>query len=145
MIRIREYEEKDTSGIAKLVREVLFEIFHTEARNIEDLNRIRKEYFEKKGIFYVAEDDVKIVGVIAVKREKDRIARLKRMYVAKEHRKQKIGQQLLNKVIDFCKHKGYKKIILSTYPQMKQAIEFYKKNGFQEYQRNEQIFFEKTL
>lgn len=144
MINIRKYEEIDKEKVIKLVHEVLFEIFNAEARNIEDLKKIKEEYFEKGGIFYVAEDDGKIIGTIAVKRENN-IARLKRMFVDKKYRKQKIAQKLLDKTLKFCKSKYYKKIILSTYPQMKTAIEFYKKNGFKEYKRNEQIFFEKNL
>ncbi|MEE9525866.1 MAG: GNAT family N-acetyltransferase [Candidatus Woesearchaeota archaeon] len=145
MIKIRGYQEKDTESIIKLVHEILFEVFNAEARNIEDLKNIKKEYFEKKGVFYVAEDDGKIVGTIAAEKETDRIARLKRMFVKKEYRKQKLGQRLLDQLLEFCKKKGYEKIILSTYPQMKAAIEFYKKNGFKEYKRNEHILFEKIL
>jgi ribosomal protein S18 acetylase RimI-like enzyme len=145
MTKIRQYKKGDEEEIIKLTCKVLFEIFHAKARNISDLSNIKSEYFGKQEIFYVAQDKGKIVGTIAIKKEKDKTARLKRMFVDKNYRKQKIGQKLLNKTIEFCKNKRYKKIILSTYPQMKAAIKFYKKNGFKQYKQNEKIFFEKTL
>lgn len=147
MINIREYKESDREAIIKLVNEVCLEIFNEPAYKIEDLDNIKKEYFGNKGVFYVAEDNGKLIGTIAVK-EKDGSAKLKRMYVAKDYRRKGIGKQLLNKIIEFCRSKGYKKIILSTYPQMKDALEFYKKNGFKEYkdkENHEQLFFERAI
>ncbi len=145
MTKIREYKEGDNRKVVKLINKIISEIFNAGARNIKDLKNIKEEYFEKKGIFYIAEDNGKIIGTIAVKREKSNVARLKRMFVDEEYRNRKIGQRLFNKILKFCKSKGYKKIILSTYPQMRSAIEFYKKSGFKEYKRDKQIFFERIL
>lgn len=145
MIKIRKYEKEDKERVIKLVRKVLFEIFNTEAENIEDLENIEQEYFENNGVFYVVEDNGKIIGTIAVKKEEDNIARIKRMFIDKEYRKQGIGQRLLDRIIEFCKNKGYKKIILSTHQQMQEAIEFYKKNEFKEYKRDKEIFFERII
>ncbi len=130
----------------ELISKVLFEIFNSEPRKLTDLKNIKKHYFENNGIFYVAEDDGKIIGTIGVLREKKDVARLSRMYVSNDYRKQGIGQKLLDKIFGFCENKDYKKIILSTYPEMKAAIKFYEKNGFKEYKREGvRIFFKKNI
>ena len=76
--------------------------------------------------------------------EKD-IARLKRLYVDMEYRRKGLGQRLLDKVVEFCKSKNYKKIILGTLPEMKEAMGLYEKNGFKEFKRDKGVYFEKIL
>ena len=58
------------------------------------------------------------------------------MYVLKEHRKQGVGEKLFLKAFSFSKKKGYNRIILCTYPEMKEAIKFYKKHGFKEFKND---------
>ena len=70
------------------------------------------------------------------------------MYVARPYRRRGLGRKLYNISELFAKKQGYKKIILSTTPQMKSAIEFYKKNGFKYYNQNKkrnQLYFRKIL
>jgi len=146
MIKIRPYNNKDKDNVINLIKEVLFEIFGAEPKNIDDLKNIEKEYFKNGGTFLIAEVNEKIVGTIAIKKEKNKVARLKRMFVDQKYRRQKIGQKLLDEILKFCKDKGYEKIILSTYPQMKAAIKFYKREGFKKYKKtSKRIFFEKNL
>lgn len=145
-IKIRRYNKNDKPGIICLVKNTLFEIFGSEAKNIEDLKRIDEEYFGKGGIFLVAEINGKIIGTIGVVKERSKIARLKRMYVHKKYRGKGVGQRLLNKAILFCKKRGYEKLVLSTYPKMKDAIEFYLSNGFEIRKKDKKgIHFEKEL
>ena len=54
--------------------------------NIEDLKNIEKEYFKNEGTFLIAEVNEKIVGTIAIKKEKNKVARLKRMFVDQKYR-----------------------------------------------------------
>ena len=145
MIKIVGYRKEDKDGVIDLVSKTLFEIFGSKPKNIEDLDKIEEEYFQKNGIFYVAKENGKIVGTIAVKEESGR-ARLKRIYVDKDYRGKEVGQKLLNKIIEFSKRKGYRKIITSTSPKMKAGIEFYKKNGFKKIKKEkDRIFFELTF
>lgn len=141
---IREYEDRDKEAVIKLISEVLFELFNHPPVNIGDLNNIRKWYFDMNGVFYVAEEDNKLVGTAAVFKEKEN-ARLKRMYVLKDYRNKGLGKLLLAKITEFCKSKGYKKIVLSTYPEMKDAIKFYEKNNFKETQKVKYMNFEKPI
>ncbi len=147
MTIIREYEEKDKDVVKKIISDTVFEIFNQEIQNTDDFKDFKKHYAERDGVLYVAEKNGKVIGTVAIRRESENSARLRRMYLLKECRGKGIGGMLLKKAIEFCKSKNYKKIILSTYPQMKEAIEFYRRNGFTEYARGEDeaIFFEKSI
>jgi GNAT superfamily N-acetyltransferase len=135
MIQLRKYKPSDQKQVYELVDSVIKEIFHFELRNAYDLLDIKQHYTDKGGIFYVAlDDDIsgdnQIIGTIGVFLNSDGCAKIKRMYVNQAYRKKGIGQKLMNKVMRFCKLKKYNTLTLTTYPQMKAAIDFYIRNGF---------------
>jgi len=86
---------------------------------------------------YVAEQNGKIIGIIAILRDSGNTAKLRRMYVAKKHRQQGLGEHLFQKALEFCRTHDYERIVLCTHPKMQAAIAFYKKHGFREYTRSE--------
>ena len=143
-MRIRQYQKKDKEQLLKLIENCLYQIFKVKLKKIEwDIS-----FFRKDGILYVAEDKGKIIGSIGIKQQKKEIARLEKMYVDKRYRRRGIGKKLYKKVESFAKKQGYRQIILSTTPQMKDAISFYRKNGFEFYKANKkrnQLFFRKKV
>jgi ribosomal protein S18 acetylase RimI-like enzyme len=145
MIKIRKFRIEDEKKVINVARDALFGIYNQQPSDLEDLEDIEGNYTEKGGVFYVAEEGDNIVGTIAVKVDGS-FPRLKRLYVAQDCRRQGIGKMLLDKIIAFCESKGYNKIVLSTTPEMKDAIRFYKKNGFVETDKAaDAIFFERIL
>lgn len=56
---------------------------------------------------------------------------LVKMYLGTSFRKKGYGQLLLNKSLATAKLLGFSKIYIETLPELKNAIELYKKNGFQ--------------
>lgn len=140
---LRKYKDSDKKQAIKLIAEVLLEIFKKKLKNKADLESIKESY----KVFYIAEYNGKIIGTIALKKEADNTAKIKRFYVKKSYRKKGIGQKLMNKLVRFAVKNSYKKLVLSTYPEMKEAIEFYRKYGFKEYKykNNKQIFFKKEI
>ena len=54
------------------------------------------------------------------------------MYVNGNYRGEGIAQKLYDKLYEFARKKGYKRIILGTYERLGRAIGFYLKNGFTE-------------
>lgn len=145
-IIVRECNPSDYAQIKKLIISVIVELFGREPKNRDDYKDFKKYYHEKNGIFYIAEDEGSVVGTIAIRGEPDSSAKLRRMYVIPKYRKKGVGQKLFEKALAFCKNKGYKRVILCTYPEMGEAIKFYKKHGFKEYDRKgEGIYFEKNL
>lgn len=142
-MRIRKYQEKDKEQIRELIEEILWEIFNKEPRKLRDLDNIKKEYT----LFLVAEDYGKVIGTSGLIIKKD-LGVLKRLFVKKEYRRKGIARNLYNKIENFCKKSKINKIILSTSPKMKEAIKFYKKNGFKQRKINKKknsIFMEKRL
>lgn len=55
---------------------------------------------------------------------------LVKMYLAAPFRKKGYGQLLLDKTIAKAKQDGYTKMYIETLPELTNAIEIYKKNGF---------------
>jgi len=123
MIKIRKYKEKDAEQVKKLIGEVLTEFF---GKNLI----IEWENFKDYAVFYIAEDNGKIIGSAALKDEGNKIGKLKRMYIYKEYRKKGLGQKLLNKILNFAIKNKFDKIVLSTDKRLIAANNFYKKNGF---------------
>ena len=130
-MKIREYKSEDKEQIIEMVSEILECIFNgdpTQFKVLKEFN-ITKDYV----LYLVVEiqgNEKKIVGTMALKKMDKEEVRLKRIYVRKEYRKRGIAQKLLNQLVKFAKESGYKKILLHTYPTMKNAHKFYKKNGF---------------
>lgn len=142
MIKIRKYQEKDKKSVKKLINSVLVEIFKKEGSLLEDLDNIQKNY----SLFLVAEDNKKIVGTVALKNEGEGVGKLRRMYLQKEYRGRGIAQELFNNVLNYARKEKFSKIILTTYPKMKAAIKFYKKNGFKLIKKeNSALRFEKII
>lgn len=139
-MKIRKFRKGDEKKIKKLISDVLTEIFKAKPKGLEDLDNINKNY----RIFWVAEDKGKIIATAGINKE----GVAKRLYINKRYRKKGLGQKLYYLQESYLKKKGFKKIKLSTTPQMKDAIKFYRKNGFKRIKfdkRKNQIFFEKAL
>lgn len=103
--------------------------------NIErpDLYTIPQIYQQNsKGNFWLAILNNEIVGTIAIQDYGNGRGFLKRMYVKKELRNKGIGQDLLNRLLEFSKNHEYHTIYTSTVGEFFSAINFYKRNGFVE-------------
>lgn len=130
-MKIRKYKLEDKEQIMEMVAEVLGNIFNgdpTQFELVKEFN-ITKDYL----LYLVAETqgiDKKIIGTMALKKIDNETVRLKRMYVRIGYGRRGIAQKLLNQLIKFAREEGYKKILLHTYPTMKNAHKFYKRNGF---------------
>ena len=132
-MKIRKYKPEDKEQIIEMVSEILGNIFNGDPAQF----KLVKEFNITKGyvLYLVAEtqgSEKRIIGTMALKKIDEETLRLKRMYVRKEYRKRGIAQKLLNELVKFTKEKDYKKILLHTYPTMKNAHKFYKRNGFVE-------------
>jgi|GEM_PF-4068857 len=136
-IQIRPYEQKDMAAIRSLVSSVLIELFGS-AHGLEDLDAISQQF----AAFFVAVNGTELIGTLGIKDESD--ARISRMYVAKHYRNQGIGRLLFQAAMKYCKQQNYRRIFLTTYPQM-HASSFYERMGFVVYHRDERIWMEKKI
>ena len=132
MIQIRHFEPRDSEEIKKLITGIMDGEFSQEkaAFSFDDLETIGDAYGSLGEAFFVAEEDQKVIGTIAVKREDERVALIRRIFVALPYRKKKVGLRLLNRAVDFCKEVGYRELMFKTTSRMTGAIELFKKEGF---------------
>lgn len=104
-----------------------------------------EDYFKKRltkndSCVLAAYVNDKIVGYLAGglnKKSSTRVlskfARLESMFVLDEFRGQGIGTKLFQAFADWCRSKGVGRLRVVAYPQNKKGINFYKKNGFVDY------------
>jgi GNAT superfamily N-acetyltransferase len=95
-----------------------------------DLADYMKSYDPKKDMMWLAEIDKKVIGMIAVVRELEGIARLRWFLVHPDFRGQGLGRELMKKALDFCTKCGYNNVFLWTTSDLKSAICLYRRFGF---------------
>ena len=133
MVQIRHFDARDGESVKRLIDQIMDGEFKEAklAFSQEDLHSLEDSYGKLGEAFFVAEDGKKIVGTVGVKREDDRVALIRRIFVAPEYRKKKIGLRLLNRAIEFCEEVGYRDLIFKTTSQMSNAIGLIQGRGFQ--------------
>jgi GNAT superfamily N-acetyltransferase len=99
-----------------------------------DLLDIPGAYGRGKGNFWIALDENKLVGTIALIDIGNRQSALRKMFVHRDYRGQphRAGQLLLNTVLAWCNKEGIDEIYLGTIDRMFAAHRFYEKNGFRQ-------------
>ncbi len=131
--RIRIAKNSDLSEVIDIIKDHYADF--NDSFNLEkfdsDLKDIEQSYFAKNGYFWIAEDNNKVVGIIAITPINDKTGEIKRFYVRKKFRRQGIGKQLLNVCLEYAQKQGFQKIILWTDIRYKEAQAFYLKNGFE--------------
>ena len=134
MITIRRFTIEDQEHVRGLITAIMTEEFREDAAAYptEDIDHVEKSYGNLGEAFFVAVNGAKIIGTVAVKKEDDRIALLRRLFVAKSHRNQKIGVMLMDRALQFCHEVGYEEIVFRTTSRMKGANQICQKKGFKE-------------
>ena len=69
---------------------------------------------------------------MGLRKIKDDISEMKRMYIKKEFRGRGLSKNLINELIAHAKQMNYKTIRLDTLPQTKEAVKLYTLIGFKE-------------
>ena len=121
-MKIRRAKPDDEKEIKELITNVLNEIYGPSKIDWED--------FAKYLSFFVAEDDGKIIGTAALKKIDNDWIKLKRMYIHPDFQGVGVGTTLLDECLRFSRDGNFKRMVLTTYPEMVGAVKFYKKNGF---------------
>ncbi len=136
-MRLRHFNLKDKDQVKVLITDILKNEFAMDQKAYphSDLESIPKAYGGKREAFFVAEENGKIVGTIAVKEESKKVAILRRLFVKPNHRGKGYGIALIDKAMDFCKKNGYREIIFHSSARMKAAIGICRKVGFLKKQR----------
>ena len=82
------------------------------------------------GIVYLLETEGTIVGMGAIKKLKDGVGEIKRMYIQPSYRGRGYGKQLLNKLLEKGREFGFSTFRLETSRFMKAAHHIYSSSGF---------------
>ena len=116
-----------------------------------DLKEISKQYNKPEGGIVLIKHNLEFIGCAGIRKFKDNIAELKRMYIKPDYQGLGLGKQLLKIAILLAKELNYSKIYLDTLSSMKSAVKIYKAAGFKKikpYRFNpseEALFFEKVI
>lgn len=118
----------------------------------EEVAALPGKYAKPDGRLLLASADGSLAGCIALRKLKDGICEMKRLFIRDEFRGQGIGNALIEKLTEEARITGYQKMRLDTYPpKMSKAVRLYESHGFRQiepYYRNpygETLFMEKDL
>ncbi|MEK6901152.1 MAG: GNAT family N-acetyltransferase [Nanoarchaeota archaeon] len=125
MITIRDARESDL-----ITCEVMSKIPELEAPEGEypTVNSLRT--FLKKGFFFVAEKERKVIGYLAAEAMNDGWVYLDYFVVDHSARKKKVGSTLLSELMARLKKSHKEGVFLITLKQREETLAFYEKNGF---------------
>lgn len=133
LYQIIQFKPKYRDGVIEVIGKNLVDLGVVSESSLpiddEDLFKI-PEVYSGKGRFWVAVENDKVIGTVAIRDVGKDTAKLNRMFVLKEHHGKGVGQKLLDQAISFAKEHGFKEVILNTHLNMNRAHHFYEKNGF---------------
>ncbi len=102
-------------------------------QNLEDeLKDPAPKYTAPEGELLVAVEQETVIGMIAYHRHTDACCEMKRLYVKPECRGMKLGERLIEELLDHAKQAGYREMVLDTILPLQAAIHLYQKAGFWE-------------
>lgn len=98
----------------------------------DEMEHLESKYGLPEGRLYLVYCDEELAGCIGLRKIDNQNCEMKRLYVRPKFRGRKIGNLLVEKIIDNAKKIGYSHMLLDTLPFLKSAIHMYKKYGFYE-------------
>lgn len=133
-MQIREFSATDSPKVKELILSVLEKEypFDRKAYSDTDLANIGGTYGGPREVFFVIEDENKIIGTAGIKEDSKETALLRRVFVDPAERRKGYGSRLLTTAVEFCREKGYREVVFRATSKMTQAIELCKKKGFVE-------------
>ena len=132
MVTIRKCQKEEEQAARELITAVFHNEFPGEADNFpaDDLTDIHTSYGKLGEAFFVALYDGLVVGTVGIKRDDERTALLRRLFVDPRFRRRNIGNQLIEQAVNFCREVGYDELIFKTTSTMNQAVQLCEKKGF---------------
>lgn len=131
VLKIKSLTKENALSAAQLIEAGLKEYFSSyEAKYNTDLLNLYDYYNKSKNIFLIGLINDTVVATGGIVWEKDDIARIVRMSVKKEYRREGYASMILKALEKKAFDKGYKIIVLETTKTWQEAISFYKKNNY---------------
>lgn len=98
----------------------------------EELDNPSVKYTAPRGEVLVAMEDDVVLGLVAYHRHSAVRCEMKRLYVTPSARGLRVGDALVERIVECARVAGYEEMVLDTLIPMKAAIHLYKKYGFEE-------------
>jgi ribosomal protein S18 acetylase RimI-like enzyme len=151
-IEIKRATINDIEQLQKIGRKTFYETFS--AANTEEnmkkylqegfsVDKLTEELINSNSEFYFALLDDDVIGYLKLNFGKsqtelkdNKALEIERIYVAKEFHGKKIGQLLYEKAMEIAKKKKAEYVWLGVWEENPRAINFYKKNGFAEFDKH---------
>ncbi len=142
-IQIFQYKESQLEEIRLILTEYMTFIanemikppweFNVDVEHEVDftMNNLDK-FAEPDGRLLLVEVDGEIAGTISLRKIREDAGEIKRMYVKPKFRGKKLGNLLIEEVIEISQGNEFSKLYLDTAHFMSSAISLYKKYGFKE-------------
>jgi N-acetylglutamate synthase-like GNAT family acetyltransferase len=135
-INVRTYTNNYKEDVANLVVTIQRSEFFIPITldDQPDLKEIDKVYQIKKGNFWIATHDGKLVGTIALIDVGNSQGALRKMFVDAKYRGKEMGvaKKLLDTLLQWAHHHQFAELFLGTTEKFIGAQKFYEKNGFKE-------------
>lgn len=151
-IKIQKVSLDVIDNLQKIGRHTFYETFssgNTEENMTKYLNeefsieKLTTELNDKNAEFYFATYDENVIGYLKLnfgqsqtELQDDKGLEIERIYVLKEFHGKSVGQLLYDKAIDVAKQKNSDFVWLGVWEENPRAINFYKKNGFLEFDKH---------
>lgn len=140
MISVTSFTERQRDGVAALILPIQQQEFGLPITLAAqpDLLDIAGFYQHGAGNFWVAEEQGRVIGTLALLDIGNRQAALRKMFVAATHRgaAHGVAARLLQTLLDWGRARGVDDIYLGTTARFIAAHRFYAKNGFGEIARS---------
>jgi putative acetyltransferase len=140
---IREIQQKDNKSIAKVIRDIFYELDAPKVGTAYAdpiLDTLYEVYQQSRSIYYVVEKDGKVVGgcgvaplemLNQVQHDSVKVCELQKMYFAPEIRGTGYAEKIIEKCLEFAKEQDFEICYLETLSFMKTAQKLYKRIGFE--------------
>ena len=109
-----------------------FQIYLDIQHYADEIRDLEAKYGWPEGRLYLALWEGEAAGCIALRRLDEQRCEMKRLYVRPAFRGHRIGDALVDRVIQDAKAIGYRHMLLDTLPFLESAIHMYRKRGFYE-------------
>lgn len=139
--RIQPFEPRYQPHVMDLIEQIQVNEFHIpiEEAQWKELQSIPSSFQKDKGNYWVALDQEKVIGTIAVIDIGHKAFELRDVFLDKKYRglPQGYAKQLLDTVLKWSKEQRVHTIYLGTTLAFRAAHRFYEKHGFREITRQE--------